>query len=192
MPDIKCLLFVYFIGGCWALSFEEEATLPTCNLSETIHNKWIQTSGWKMADVYHATVDDFAQAALQSLFYFNYLRGGPVGTGLSKSELQLCLASKNGNSKKVVKLLDNVAVEAGLNTRILHLEDETIFGSAKWKLDLPLGDDSDSHRHDQVNYSIPKLGKGVSPSQVRLFGRSSYSLGQRLSFVNSCNPFSIS
>ena len=48
-----------------------------------------------------------------------------------------------------------------------HLEGETIFGSAKRKLDLPPGDDNDSHRHDRVNYLIPNLGKGVSPSQVR-------------------------
>ena len=69
--------------------FEEEAVIPTCNLSKTVHNKWLQASGRKMIDVYHATVDDFACAALQSLFYFNYLRGGPVGTSPSKSKLQL-------------------------------------------------------------------------------------------------------
>ena len=40
-----------------------------------------------MIDVYHATLDDLTRAALQSLFYFNYLRGGPSGTGLSKLEL---------------------------------------------------------------------------------------------------------
>ena len=65
-----------------------------------------------------------------------------------------------------MKLLDHVAVEAGLNTRVPHLEGETIFGSAKRKLDLPPGDDSDSHRHDRVNYSISNLDKGVSPSHV--------------------------
>ena len=66
-----------------------------------------------------------------------------------------------------MKLLDHVVVvEAGLNTRVPHLEEETIFGSAKRKLDLPPRDDSDSHHHDQVNYSIPNLSKGVSPSQV--------------------------
>ena len=59
-----------------------------------------------MIDVYHATLDDLTRAALQSLFYFNYLRGGPSGTGPSKSELQLRLASRNGNSGRVVKLLE--------------------------------------------------------------------------------------
>ena len=47
-----------------------------------------------------------------------------------------------------MKLLDHVAVEARLNTRVPHLEAETIFGSAMCKLDLPPGDNSDSHCHD--------------------------------------------
>ena len=117
-----------------------------------------------MIDVYHATVDDFARTALQSLFYFNYLCGGPAGTGPNKSELQLQLASRIGNSRRVVKLLDNIVAEARLDTRIPHLEGETIFGFAKRKLDLPPCDDSDSHRHDRINYSVPRVGKGISPS----------------------------
>ena len=117
-----------------------------------------------MIDVYHAIVDDFARATLQSLFYFNYLRGGPAGTDPSKSELQLRLASRIGNSRRIVKLLEYISAEAGLNTRVLPLEGETIFGSAKRKLDLPPRDDSDSHRHDQINYLVSRVGKGMSPS----------------------------
>ena len=120
--------------------------MPTCNLSETVHNKWLHAFGRKMLDVYHATVENFARATLQSLFYFNYLRGGPSGTGPSKSKLELHLASRNGNSKCIVKLLDKVVVEAGLNTRVPHLEGETIFGTAKRRLDLLPGNDSNSHR----------------------------------------------
>ena len=175
-------------GKSQALTFEEEATVPTCNLSETMHNKWLQASGEKKIDVYHATVDDFARAALQSLFYFNYLRGGPAGTGPSKTELQLHLAARAGNSRRMVKLHDHVAVEAGLNTRVPHLEEETIFGSAKRKLDLLLGDESDSHRHDRVNYLIPNLDKGVSPSHVRGVRRYSPSQAQARSSVMSSNP----
>ena len=168
--------------------FEEEAAIPTCNLFETIHNKWLQASGNKMIDVYHATVDDFARAALQSLFYFNYLRGGPSGTGPSKFELELRLASRKENSKRVMKLLDEVAVEAGLNTRVPHLEGETIFGTAKRKLDLPPGDDSDSHRHDRVNYAVPKVGEGVSFFQARRFVRPSSKVGESIRVVRSSSP----
>ena len=73
------------------------------------------------------------------LFYFNYLCSGPSGTSPSKSKLELCVASKNGNSKCVVKLLDEVAVEVGLNTRVPHLKGKMIFGTTKRRLDLPLG-----------------------------------------------------
>ena len=68
------------------------------------------------------------------------------------------------------------------------MEGETIFGSAKLKLDLPHGDDSDSHRHNRVNYSIPNLGKGVSPSQVRAVRRCSHSQAHAQSSVMSSNP----
>ena len=90
-----------------------------------------------------------------------------------------------------MKLLNNIAAEAGLDTRVPHLEGETIFGSAKRKLDLPPGDDSDSHCHDRINYSVPRVGKGT-PSQGRLFGRSLHSQGQGLSSVKSSNPSTVS
>ena len=145
-----------------------------------------------MIDVYHATLDDLTRATLQSLFYFNYLRGGPSGTGPSKSELQLRLTSRNGNSGRVVKLLEKVTVEARMNTRIPHLEGETIFGMAKRKLNLPPRDESDSHRHDRVNYCIPMVRRGMSPAQTRNVISASTILGQSPSSVKSCTPQSIS
>jgi hypothetical protein len=42
-------------------------------------------------------------------------------------------------------------------TWILHLEGKEIFGSMKRKLDLPLGDDGDSHRLDKVNFLQPRV-----------------------------------
>ena len=156
-----------------------------CNLSETVHNKWLQASGNKMIDVYHATLDDLTRAALQSLFYFNYLRGGPSRTGPSRSELQLRLASRNGNSGRVVKFLEKVTTEAGVNTRIPHLEGKTIFGTAKRKLDPPPGDESDSHRHDRINYCIPKVGRRMSPAETRNVISASKILGQSPSSVKS-------
>ena len=55
--------------------------------------------------------------------------------------------------------MEEVTTVAGVNTRIPHLEGDTIFGSTKRKLNLPPGDDSDSHRHDLINFFVPKLGK---------------------------------
>ena len=60
--------------------------------------------------------------------------------------------------------MEEVTTVAGVNTRIPHLEGDTIFGSTKRKLNLPLGDDSNSHRHDRVNFTVPKLDKGMSPA----------------------------
>ena len=91
-----------------------------------------------------------------------------------------------------MKHLDNIAAEAGLDTRVPYLEGETIFGSAKRKLDLPPSDDSNSHRHDRINYSVPRVGKEISPSQGRLLGRSLRSQGQGLSSVKSSNPSTVS
>ena len=67
--------------------------MPTCNLSETMHNKWLQALGNKMVDLYSATVDDYSRAALQSSGYFNFLKGGRSSTGPSTSMLKLRLAS---------------------------------------------------------------------------------------------------
>ena len=98
------------------------------------------------------------------------------------------MASRKSNSRRVVKLLDKVAVEAGLNKRVLHLEGETSFGTTKQKLDLPPKDDSDSHCHYHINYSIPKLDLRVSMSQSRRLVQTSSRVGKSISFVRSCSP----
>ena len=149
------------------MTFEEEAAVPTCNLSETVHNKWLQASGNKMVDLYSVTVDDYSRAALQSTAYFNFLKGGRSGTGPSTSVLRLRVAAWIANPSRVAKVVEDVSCGAGLNTRVPHLEGEKVFGSAKRKLDLPPGDASDSHRHNRVNYSISKLSRTTSPFQCR-------------------------
>ena len=64
--------------------------------------------------------------------------------------------------------MDDVSNVVGVNTRVPHLEGERVFESAKRKLDLPPRDETDSHRHDCVNYSVPKLSKKESPNQSRI------------------------
>ena len=149
------------------MTFEKEATVPTRNLSETVHNKWLQASGNKMVDLYSATVDDYSRATLQSTAYFNFLKGGRSRTGPNTSVLRLRVAAQNANPSRVAKVVDDVSCAAGLNTRVPHLEGEKVFGSAKRKLNLLPGDASYSHRHDHVNYSIPKLSRTTSPFQCR-------------------------
>ena len=136
-----------------ALTIEKDATIPTCNLSEIVHNKWLEAFRNKMVDLYHATLDDYSRATFQSICYYNYPKGRGRRIGHpSKSLLQLWLAIQSENSSRVVKLVDEISPKIGVNTRIAYLEDEKIFGSIKQKLNLPPGDESDSHRHDCMYY----------------------------------------
>ena len=63
--------------------------MPSCNLAETIHNKWLQQSGNRGNDLYVATVDDFVRAFMQVVAYYEYLNGDRAGTGPGKEELLL-------------------------------------------------------------------------------------------------------
>jgi hypothetical protein len=57
-------------------------------------------------------------------------------------------------------------------TRIPHLEGEEIFGSTKRKLDLPPGDDGDSHRPDKVNFSQPQVQTRSRTAHTEVAGAS--------------------
>jgi hypothetical protein len=127
------------------LSLDKEAVVPTCNLAKTMHNKWFQASGNNMTDLYNATLDDYCRAALQSVAYRNFLKGVGGGTRPNRSVLRLCSATHSGDPSKIARAVGDLSANAGLNSRILHLEGKRIFGSAKWKLDLPPGDESNSH-----------------------------------------------
>ena len=56
------LHFIYFSQN---FTDSELAEMPSCNLSETVHNKWLQQSGNRGSDLYVATVDDFVRAFKQ-------------------------------------------------------------------------------------------------------------------------------
>ena len=56
--------------------------------------------------------------------------------------------------------------ESSVNTRVLHLEGDPIFDSIKRKLNLPSCDDSNSHCHDRVNFTVCKFEKVMSPTQA--------------------------
>jgi hypothetical protein len=57
-------------------------------------------------------------------------------------------------------------------TRIPHLEGEEIFGSTKRKLDLPPGNDGDSHRPDKVNFSQPRVQTRSKTAHTEFAGTS--------------------
>ena len=40
------------------MTMDERAEMPTCDLAETVYNKWLQQSGNKMICPYEATMND--------------------------------------------------------------------------------------------------------------------------------------
>jgi hypothetical protein len=92
---------------------------------------------------------------MQMTNYRAYLKGKASRTGPSKQELKLKAARRSSDPKKIEEALSQLPGVEVATTRIPHLEGEEIFGSTKRKLDLPLGDDGNSHRPDKVNFSQP-------------------------------------
>jgi hypothetical protein len=139
------------------LSLEEMADMPSCNLSQTAHNKWLQQSSNRGNDQFAATDDDKIRAVMQMTNCRAYLKGKASGTGPSKQELKLRVARRSSDPKKIEEALSQLLGVEVATTRIPHLEGEEIFGNMKRKLDLPPGDDGDSHRPDKVNFSQPRV-----------------------------------
>ena len=143
------------------LSTAQLAEMPSCNLAETVHNKWLQQSGKRGNDLYVATVDDFVRAFLQVVAYYQYLNGERPGTGPGKDELLLRVAQrtaeKSGNPKALHAALSKMPGADEFCTRRPHFEGEEVFGSMKRKLNLPPGSEYDSHRPDKVNFSCPRV-----------------------------------
>lgn len=93
--------------------------MPSCNLAETVHNKWLQQSGKRGTDLYVATVDDFVRAFMQMVKYHQYLKGNQTGTGPGKEELLLRVAQRSaartGNPKSLTQAISTIP---GVTTRI--------------------------------------------------------------------------
>ena len=131
--------------------------MPFYNLSETIHNKWLQMSGKRANNLFDATCDDSIRAWMQMKNYRAYLRGHASGSGASKRELKLRAARRSGCSKKIAEALNSLLEAQGVGSRVPHLEGEEIFGSTKRRLDVSIGDARDSHRPNKVNFSQPRM-----------------------------------
>jgi hypothetical protein len=137
--------------------------MPTCNLSKTIHNIWLQQFGKKGTSFFATTFDDYMQTFKESLLYYVFLQGGASRTSLDKNELRLHRANQSRDLIKIVATISKYTSSFSLSVRILHLEGEEVFGSAKHKANLPRGLEIDSHRHDQVNFSHLKVANAIAP-----------------------------
>ena len=127
--------------------------MPSCNLTKTIHNKWLQQSGNCENDLYVATMDDLVRAFMQMVRYYQFHKDEHAGTGPGKEELLLKVAQRSahrtGNPKVLADAISNIRGVQDFVTR-------EVFGSQKWKVDMPLGCEHDSHRPDKVNFSRPR------------------------------------
>ena len=146
--------------------------MPSCNLAETVHNKWLQQSGKRGSDLYTAAVDDYVRAFMQVVAYYQYLKGEGGGTGPGKEELRLRAAKRKAQCTGNPAVLKGaMAAMPGADEfcmRDPHLEGAEVFGSRKRKPNLLLGSEHESHRPDKVNFSHPcGLGR-VTRTRVAL------------------------
>ena len=103
--------------------------MPSCNLLETIHNRWLQQSGNRGNDLYDAIGDDFVRAFMQCTNYYQFLKGGRSGIGPLKQELRLRQAQRSGRLDKVVDAMETMAEGKEWCTHTPHFEGEEVFGS---------------------------------------------------------------
>jgi hypothetical protein len=108
-----------------------------------------------------ATVNDFVQALMQVVRYYQYLKGERAGIGLGKGELQLRAAQRTAKwtgDPKVLKVAIAKLPRAELFcTREPYLVGEEVLGSQKRKADVPLDFEGELHRADKVNFSRPRI-----------------------------------
>ena len=71
------------------LTVDELAEMPSCNLTEIVHNKWLKASRNKGGNLYIAAVDNYIRTFLQVVAYYQYLKGGVGSMGPSREELKL-------------------------------------------------------------------------------------------------------
>jgi hypothetical protein len=63
--------------------------MPTCNLSEIIHNIWLQQFGKNVECFFVATSDDYVRVFKQSASNKVYLNGGKCRKGLSSTKTHI-------------------------------------------------------------------------------------------------------
>ena len=107
------------------LTQDQLAEMPSCNLAESVHNKWLQASSNKGGDLYVATVDDYIRAFLQVVAYYQFLKAGIGGDGPSKEELKLRgaqrRAQRTGDPTVLQKVLLDMPGGEEFCTRDPHL-----------------------------------------------------------------------
>jgi hypothetical protein len=103
---------------------------------------------------------------MQVVRYYQYLKGSCTGTGPRKEELQLCIvqctAERTGDPKVLNVAMAKLPGVELFCTREPHLAGEEVFGSQKWKADILLGFESESHWPDKLNFSCLQIATKFS------------------------------
>ena len=128
-----------------------------CNLSETVHNKWLQMSGKQANNLFDATCDDNICAWMQMTNYRAYLRGHASGSGPSKGELKLRATRCSGCPNKIAEALNSLPEAHDVGSRVPHLEGEEIFGSTKRRLDVPYWNFNNANNQTSRSETTHKL-----------------------------------
>ena len=110
---------------------DERAEMPTCNLAEIIHNKWLQQFGNNMTCLYETTVDDLIRAFMQIANYKSWLKGGFTGKGLDFASLKLKVDARIRDPKLLANAMKSYSGLEDLNTKDCALEGSELFGSTK-------------------------------------------------------------
>jgi hypothetical protein len=117
------------------LTQDQLAEMPSCNLAESVYNKWLQASGNKDGDLYVAMVDDYIRVFLQVVAYYQFLKGGISGDGPSKEKMKLRgaqrQAQRTGDPIVLQKVLLDMHGGIEFCTRDPYLEGAEVFGSQK-------------------------------------------------------------
>ena len=101
-----------------------------------------------------------------SVAYYQFLKGRIGRDGPSKEVLKLKgtqrQAQRTGDPTVLQMVLLDMPGGEEFCSRDPHLEGAEVFGSQKQKPDTPIGDDSETHHPDFVNFSRPHPAKRVT------------------------------
>ena len=126
---------LFFIIYLQDPTFEQHAMIHTCNLAETMHNKWLHHSCKKMTCLYEATVDDMIWAFMQITKYNLWMKSGSLGKGLDHVPLKLKVAMHPNNLRFLAQAM-RLPRARGSHTKNCALERSELFGSTKKKVGL--------------------------------------------------------
>ena len=150
------------------LSEAELAEMPSCNLAESIHNKWKQQSGDRGSDLYVATVDDFMRAFMQCSTYSQFLKRENIWNWTVQRGIELRWVQKSAAKRRISKPLHEAILKMPSGdewcTRTPLLKGEEVFVFLKRKIDIAFGDERESHKPDEISI----LRARVQTSFVRL------------------------